>query len=574
MDIVTQYQDTQGWLPKPLTPVVPPPNGQTAFFGSAVIPPWQPASFASWTPRIALAAPVVLGGYSGFMDRAVIAPLPSSMSRFAGWTPQVALASPPGVGGYAMFFDRASLPAVRAELQRHTAWVPPVVPAIPVAAGRYSAFFDSAKISPFPAALQRTVAWVPSAIPATPLTLGGYTGFFSRAIVVPLSPSMQRFAGYDPPRPQTQFFATFINGWTAYFDSVVIKSQNYEALGWSVRVPPGIVRSYGGYGTFFDVGRAKPFPVGLQRDGSLAPPVLAAAPIILGGYSASFNWAFIRPLASARQQFGAWTPQVAVAAPGPLAYVAFFNWAWVRPTNPAVQRDGSWVPTQRPANPVTAARYPAFFDAARIAPFPASIQRPGSWTPTMVPANPVTLGGYGAFFDTVSIKPFPVAYQKLEVLFRGPHPPLSVSACVIYGRGNLPTFMGMASRATIYGKDCACEGDMKVHQPEYMNVGDTWEIEGVLAYADGTPFDLGAGCDIRWAIQDSAGATTILKTLGSGITVIDPAAGTCLITVGPEDSDVVAIGNYTDQLRATDPTGYVSTQWTGPFNVRKSFFAP
>ena len=165
------------------------------------------------------------------------------------------------------------------------------------------------------------------------------------------------------------------------------------------------------------------------------------------------------------------------------------------------------------------------------------------------------------------------APNQFSVLFRGPHPPLSISPCLVYGRATLPTFNGRAARATIYGRACACEGDMKVHAAEYVSVGDTWEIEGVLAYADGSPFNLGPGCDIRWAVQDAAGNTVILESLGAGgIAVLDAAAGTCLITVAPQDSALVATGNYVDQLRATDPTGYVSTQWTGPVNVRASFF--
>ena len=110
------------------------------------------------------------------------------------------------------------------------------------------------------------------------------------------------------------------------------------------------------------------------------------------------------------------------------------------------------------------------------------------------------------------------------------------------------------------------------HVPENFKQGDTWEIEGRLAYADGTPFDLGAGCSIGWIMEDAAGNQILSLTLGNGITVLDPAAGRCLITVAPVQSATVAVGSYTDQLQATDPAGYVSTQWQGTINARKSFF--
>ncbi len=113
---------------------------------------------------------------------------------------------------------------------------------------------------------------------------------------------------------------------------------------------------------------------------------------------------------------------------------------------------------------------------------------------------------------------------------------------------------------------------MKIHPPLYFVVGDTWPIQGNLAYADGTPFDLGAGCSIQWSLEDSAGNTVLSYALGTGITVLDAAAGTCLVTVPPADSATVAIGAYVDQLQAVDPTGLVSTQFTGPVNAYQSFF--
>jgi hypothetical protein len=112
------------------------------------------------------------------------------------------------------------------------------------------------------------------------------------------------------------------------------------------------------------------------------------------------------------------------------------------------------------------------------------------------------------------------------------------------------------------------------HRVQSFKTGDTWEIQGNLSYADGTPFNLAAGCSILWGIEPAAGGSLVIElSLGSGIAVLDPANGICLITVPPVQSSAIPVGDYVDQLQATDPTGYVSTQWTGPINVYQGFFS-
>lgn len=148
---------------------------------------------------------------------------------------------------------------------------------------------------------------------------------------------------------------------------------------------------------------------------------------------------------------------------------------------------------------------------------------------------------------------------------------LTQIACTIYGRGVAPVVQGRAAYAIVFGRDCGCEM-AKFHPPEYFEQGDTWQIKGILSYGDGTPFNLGAGCSIQWGLQNSAGQLALDLSLNSGITVLDAANGICLITVTPVQSEAIAVGQYTDQLQATDPTGLVSTQWKGPVNVEAAFF--
>jgi len=102
--------------------------------------------------------------------------------------------------------------------------------------------------------------------------------------------------------------------------------------------------------------------------------------------------------------------------------------------------------------------------------------------------------------------------------------------------------------------------------------GATWEIQGSLHYANGTPFNLGPGCNIQWALQNSMGQIVLSLSLGDGITVQDADAGICYIIVLPGLSATIPPGSYVDQLRATDPSGYISDQWQGAINIYGSFF--
>lgn len=149
-------------------------------------------------------------------------------------------------------------------------------------------------------------------------------------------------------------------------------------------------------------------------------------------------------------------------------------------------------------------------------------------------------------------------------------------ACVILGRGYEAFIDGRAAYANIIGRDCGCDG-MNTHRPEWFQQGDTWQLQGNLHYADGTPFNLGPGCSITWGLQNpTTGVVVFELSLNAGISVVDAAGGVCLITVTPAQSaGIAAMQNptpYTDQLQATDPSGLVSTQWQGPVEVKPAFF--
>lgn len=111
------------------------------------------------------------------------------------------------------------------------------------------------------------------------------------------------------------------------------------------------------------------------------------------------------------------------------------------------------------------------------------------------------------------------------------------------------------------------------HNAQTFEKGDTWEIQGTLAYADGTPFDIGVGATVSWSLQDANGAAILTYTLGSGIFIVDLSKAKILIRVPASVTDTIAPGNYFDELRATDPDGFVSTQWDGEIVVALSGMA-
>jgi hypothetical protein len=130
---------------------------------------------------------------------------------------------------------------------------------------------------------------------------------------------------------------------------------------------------------------------------------------------------------------------------------------------------------------------------------------------------------------------------------------------------------GRASAGTIDGKEGAA-----LHPRSAFTCGDTFPIYACLHYADGSPFNLGAGAVIEWEMQDCDGNVVLELTLaGGGIIVTDPGdtpPNKCLITITALQSAAIMPGKYKDQLRAIDPSGFVSTQAVGSIEVRKSFF--
>jgi hypothetical protein len=98
--------------------------------------------------------------------------------------------------------------------------------------------------------------------------------------------------------------------------------------------------------------------------------------------------------------------------------------------------------------------------------------------------------------------------------------------------------------------------------------GDTVELNFTVTNRDGTPKDLtGGNVAITWAMSASRGSAVLLtKTLGAGVTIPDPLAGSVKVTIDAGDTDAFA-GDYFHELEVTDEALAVSTAAWGPCTI-------
>ncbi len=109
------------------------------------------------------------------------------------------------------------------------------------------------------------------------------------------------------------------------------------------------------------------------------------------------------------------------------------------------------------------------------------------------------------------------------------------------------------------------------HKTETVTRGDVWRIPGTLYDRDGNAIVLTADTIIEWALVDAEGVPVIKVSRDDGsITVVDAEAGTIMITVPAEKTDVRP-GDYTDALRVTI-AGQPHTMWNGQIVVEDSPF--
>ena len=105
-----------------------------------------------------------------------------------------------------------------------------------------------------------------------------------------------------------------------------------------------------------------------------------------------------------------------------------------------------------------------------------------------------------------------------------------------------------------------------VGQNYTMFSGDSKVITVTVTDADGAAVNL-TGATISYVIFDD-GSATITKTVGSGITVTDAAAGTFTITLAASDTASLA-GAYYHECQVTDSSGNISTIFTGTVTMNE-----
>jgi hypothetical protein len=113
----------------------------------------------------------------------------------------------------------------------------------------------------------------------------------------------------------------------------------------------------------------------------------------------------------------------------------------------------------------------------------------------------------------------------------------------------------------------------RAHDPWKFFVGDTWLIEDTLCDEEGVPLDITAATQIEWKLNDEDGVINRLSfTLGSGITIIDPLNGICLVNASSVQTAGLTPGIYLDQIRLFI-AGTVSVQSFGVITAVKPLTA-
>ena len=105
-----------------------------------------------------------------------------------------------------------------------------------------------------------------------------------------------------------------------------------------------------------------------------------------------------------------------------------------------------------------------------------------------------------------------------------------------------------------------------------MVAGDSRTLRFTVTGDDGAAADLTGAQSVRWGCvrrqaNGSVASPALEKTLGDGVAVIDPAAGTIEVTLSPSDTAALPGGRYYHQLEMTSAAGDVATLATGTLMI-------
>ena len=106
-----------------------------------------------------------------------------------------------------------------------------------------------------------------------------------------------------------------------------------------------------------------------------------------------------------------------------------------------------------------------------------------------------------------------------------------------------------------------------------MVAGDSRTLRFTVTGDDGAAADLTGALSVRWGcVRRQANGSfvptpALEKTLGAGVTLIDPAGGTIEVTLSPSDTAALPGGRYHHQLELTSAAGDVATLATGTLTL-------
>jgi hypothetical protein len=108
----------------------------------------------------------------------------------------------------------------------------------------------------------------------------------------------------------------------------------------------------------------------------------------------------------------------------------------------------------------------------------------------------------------------------------------------------------------------------ETHADFLLYAGDRWQFDAALHDAAGDPLNL-TDAAVEWRLH-AGGIIFARRTLDDGISLINAVGGLCRIVMTPAQTTALASGTYYDDIRATLPGDFVSTQAVGRIIVLRA----
>ncbi len=107
------------------------------------------------------------------------------------------------------------------------------------------------------------------------------------------------------------------------------------------------------------------------------------------------------------------------------------------------------------------------------------------------------------------------------------------------------------------------------HPTFLLYAGDTWQFDALLHDSDGAALDL-TDAEIVWRLRNSSQQIVETLSVGAGIALIAPLAGSCRITLPVTQTALLPAGLYSDETWVRTQAGFASTQAVGTIAVARA----